>query len=163
MKSEHIIEIIESRPLTDITEDDLAKVRSHVSECAPCRRAFEATQVSALLLKEHAAVWVEPPAFFPTRVLATLRERQAAAEQWSWSRMWRASGALASSMVASVVAFAVLTFVIPGMQNDSELTSAASAYSAEEVILNQGAEYQTEDQVSDAQVLNTLYDTEEDK
>jgi hypothetical protein len=164
MKTAHIIELIESTPLTNISASDLMRVRAHVDICESCKQAFEAATISSLLLKEQAAAPVEPSPFFQTRVLAALRERQAASEQWSWSRMWRAAGVLASSMVASVAAFAALTFVIPGTPTE-DLSSAVNSYSAEEVILNQGsvAGYQTEDQASDAQVLKALYETEEEK
>lgn len=160
MKSEHIIELIESEPLGKIPAGDLAKVREHITGCASCARAFEAIQISSVLLKERAVAGIEPSPFFQTRVLAALRERQAASE-WSWSRMWRSAGVLASSMLASVVAMAVLTFAMPGIQNDSEVSLAGNNYSAEEVILNQNDV--PEDQVSDAQVLDTLYDADEEK
>lgn len=163
MKNEHIIRLIESRPLSNMNEDELAAMRAHAGVCSTCNRAFEAAQISALLLKARAAETFEPPPFFHTRVLAALRDRQAANEQWSWSRMWRATGALASSMVATVATIAVLTFVIPGTQTNSELSSVSNAYSAEEVILNAGdlpdsqsSDNQIDQQVSDGQVLATL-------
>ena len=79
----------------------------------------------------------EPSPFFHRRVLAHLRERQAANETWAWHCI-RATAALASSMVATVAALAVLTFVIPDGQLSSDFaeTSARNAFSAEEVILN---------------------------
>ncbi len=96
--------------------------------------------------------------------MATLRERQAnASDMWALGRMWRAAGALASSMVATVAALAVLTFVIPGNQvtsSQQQLSSLANNYSAEEVLLNQSE--QLDEQLSDAQVLNTIYDADED-
>ena len=164
MKTAHIIELIESTTLTNISASDLARVRTQISSCESCKSTFEAATISSLLLKEQAASKIEPSPFFQTRVLAALRERQAASDQWSWSRMWRAAGVLASSMVASVVAFAVLTFVIPGTPND-QVSSAANSYSAEEIILNRAsvASYQNEEPTSDAQVLNALYDTDEEK
>lgn len=75
--------------------------------------------------------------------------------------MWRAAGALASSMVATVAALAVLTFVMPGQVTTvTPETTALSVYSAEEVILNHG---ESDDQISDSQVLTTLYEAEEDR
>jgi len=76
--------------------------------------------------------------------------------------MWRAAGALASTMVATVAALAVLTFVIPGSQVTSgpqQVSSLSNSYSAEEVLLNQSE--QADEPLSDAQVLNTIYDGEE--
>lgn len=160
MKDKHIINLLESGPLAGLSESDLSEVRSHAGECAGCYQAFEAAQIAALLLKERTAETFEPSPFFQTRVMATLRERQRANEQWAWSRMWRAAGALASSMVATVAALAVLTFVIPGQTTITSETTALSTFSAEEVILNHG---EADDQVSDGQVLTTLYEAEEDR
>ncbi|MCM3904370.1 MAG: hypothetical protein ND866_21960 [Pyrinomonadaceae bacterium] len=160
MKDKHIINLLESGPLAELSESDLSEIRAHAAECAGCHQAFEAAQIAALLLKERIAETFEPSPFFHTRVMATLRERQAANEQWAWSRMWRAAGALASSMVATVAALAVLTFVIPGQTTITSETTALSAYSAEEVILNHS---EFDDQASDGQVLTTLYEAEDDR
>jgi anti-sigma-K factor RskA len=161
MKDKHIINLIESARLSELSKSDLSEIRAHVHECAGCYQAFEAAQIAELLLKERAAETFEPSPFFHTRVMATLRERQTTNEQWAWSRMWRAAGALASSMAATVAALAVLTFVIPGQGTTvTPETTALSAYSAEELILNYG-DY--DDQVSDGQVLTTLYEAEDDR
>jgi anti-sigma-K factor RskA len=161
MKDKHIINLLESAPLAALSDSSLSEIRVHAGECAGCSQAFEAAQIAALLLRERAAETFEPSPFFHTRVMATLRERQATNEQWAWSRMWRAAGALASSMVATVAALAVLTFVIPGQVTTvTPETTAFSAYSAEEVILNHG---ESDDQVSDGQVLTTLYESAEDR
>ena len=160
MKDKHIINLLESAPLAELSESDLSQIRAHAGECAGCQQAFEAAQIATLLLKERAAETFEPTPFFHTRVMATLRERQSAKDQWAWNRMWRAAGALASSMVATVAALAVLTFAIPSQVTTVSETTALSAYSAEEVILNHG---ESDDQVSDGQVLTSLYEAEEDR
>ena len=163
MSNNHIISLIESAPLATLSESDLTAIRVHTDDCLDCWRAFEAAQISMLLLKERAAETLEPSPFFHTRVLATLRERRTAGEQWAWSKVWRAAGALASSMVATVAALAVLTFVIPGSQTVSppqEMTSALNAYSAEDVLLDQGEA--VNNQVSEDQILTTLYGAEDE-
>jgi anti-sigma-K factor RskA len=163
MTNNHIISLIESMALASLSESELTGIRAHIGGCLDCRRAFEAAQVSARLLKERAAETFEPSPFFHTRVMARLREQQAANDLWAWGRMWRAAGALASSMVATVAALAVLTFVIPGNQLVSgppEMSSLSNGYSAEEVILNQSD--QLDEQASDGQVLTTIYAAEED-
>ena len=161
MKNKHIIDLIESTPFGRLNETELTTIRVHTAECSQCLKAFEAAQVSAAMLKERAAEVVEPSPFFHTRVMAQLRERQAANDKWAWSRIWRATGALASSMVATVAALAVLTFVIPDSQvgYDLETTSARNSYSAEEVILNPGN--QLDELASDGSVLKTLDDAAE--
>jgi len=162
MKDEHIISLIENAPLASLDENDLAVISAHTAACTDCLRAFQAAQVSALLLKERVAETFEPSPFFQTRVMANLRERQAASGVWAWSRMWRAAGALASSMVATVAALAVLTLVIPGGQVTSgpQVSSVSNGYSAEEVILDQSPQH--DEQLSDGQLLTTIYGVEEE-
>jgi len=157
----HIINLIESAPLASLSESDLNAIRGHTNDCLDCRRAFEAAQISMLLLKEGASETFEPSPFFHTKVLANLRERQTAGEQWGWSKVWRAAGALASSMAVSVAALAALTFVIPGSQSvvPQEMTSALNTYSAEEVLLDQGEAF---NEVSEDQILTTLYGAEDE-
>jgi len=165
MKDRHIIGLIESAPLASLTEQDLTAIRAHTDSCSGCLRAFQAAQVSALMLKERAAAEFEPSPFFQTRVMATLRERQANeswANSWALSRLWRAAGALTSSMVATVAALAILTFVIPGSQvgSGTQVSSLSNSYSAEEVVLDQNP--QLDEQLSDGQLLGTIYGAEED-
>ena len=162
MSKNHIISLIESAPLTSLSRSDLDAIRAHTGDCEDCRRAFEAAQISVLLLQERAAETFEPSPFLHTRVLAKLRERPATSELWGWTKVWRAAGALASTMVATVAALAVLTFVIPGSQTISgpEVSTALNTYSAEEVLLDQGEA--VNDQVSEDQILNTLFGAEEE-
>jgi anti-sigma-K factor RskA len=166
MKDEHIISLLEGAPLASLTEQDLTAIRAHISQCSGCLQAFQAAQVTALMLKERAAAEFEPSPFFHTRVMAALRERQAANESWanSWalSRLWRAAGALTSSMVATVAALAVLTFVFPGSQvtSGTQVSSLPNSYSAEEVMLDQNP--QLDEQLSDSQLLGTIYGSEEE-
>ena len=162
MKDEHIISLIENGPLASLSANDLAAIRVHAANCAACRRAFQAAQVSVALLKERAGEAFEPSPFFHTRVMATLRERQAN-QSWAWSRLWRAAGALASTMVATVAALAVLTFVGPGNQiaSSGPVVSLANNYSADEVLLNQSE--QAGEPPSDDQVLNTIYNADEER
>lgn len=162
MKNEHVISILESNPFVALNRDEVAKIEAHALTCEACRRAYEAAQVSAALLHERARESFEPSAFFQTRVLAELRERQAAHEKWAWSRLWRTAGGLASSMVATVATLAVLTFVIPGTETAESQNSAStfSGYSTDAVIFDESTV--PSDQISDSEVLATLYETDED-
>ena len=163
MKDKHIINLIVNTVFASLSEADLETIRTHAAECESCERAFAAARLSFLLLKGRSVETFEPSPFFQTRVMAHLRERQAANEGWSWTRIWRATGALASSMVATVAALAILTFMIPESPTTADLlegTTARNAYSAEEVILNPGDLF--DEQVSDGFVLTTIYDAAED-
>jgi hypothetical protein len=80
-------------------------------------------------------------------------------QTWAFGRLWRSAGALASTMVATVAALAVLTVVIPAEVNSgSQWSSLSNGYSAEEVLLDQGTAF--EEQVSDDQLLTTIYSEE---
>ena len=162
MKDKHIIDILEKAPLAGLAEQDRAVVEAHAKECAECRNATDAALLSSMLLKERAAQTISPPLFFQTRVLAMLRERQAMTDSWAFSRMWRAAGALVSSMAATVALLAVLSFGLPtdATSANANAVSAANRYSAEEMMLT-GSDA-SDEQVSDAQVFTTLYDTEEE-
>jgi anti-sigma-K factor RskA len=164
MRDEHIISIIENAPLSSLSESEWENIRSHADQCPRCRRAFEAAQITLLLLKERAAETIEPSPFFQTRVLAALRERQAANETSALKRLWNATGALVSSMAAMVAALAILTVFAPGSQptpGSQQVASAYNSYSAEEVLFDQSDV--NADQMSYGQVLSTLYDSDDDR
>ena len=154
MKETHIIEILDNSPLASLTESELLTVRGHAEGCLPCRRAYEAAQLSTLLIKERAAETVGPPPFFQTRVLAALRERQNNAPVLS--RLWKSAGALVSAMALTTAALAAFSFLTPGAGTvtSQETTAALSPYSAEAVVFNQD---QSDDQITDEQVLNAIY------
>src|SRR5438270_7993685 len=162
MKDEHIIAMLDAAPLDRLNESELASIQAHADTCVKCGRALDAARISSLLLKSRAVETVEPSPFFQTRVLALLRERQAAAvEAWSLGRLWRSAGILFSTMAATVAALAALTFVVPqqATQPSQEVATAGRTYSAEDVILDQSN--QADDQMSYGQVMTTLYATDD--
>lgn len=157
MKTEnHIIALLESLPLRALNDSQRAGIEEHAATCPSCRRAYEAAQVSAKLLEARAKETVEPPLFFETRVLAHVRELRTSGS--GLLRLWRAAGALCSSMAATVVVLGILTFALPAEQTEDNIT--ATRVSAEAVILNQTEI--GEELASDGQVLRTLYAVEED-
>lgn len=161
MKDAHIISLLESAPLAGLSESEMTIVRAHAASCAECRRAFEAAQISALLLKERAAEAIEPSPFFQTRVLAALREQRAAETSApSLWRLWKATGALVSGMAATVAALMVFTFVAPSANTAQEAAATFDSYSAEEVIFSAGD--LSDDDLSYDQVLAAVYESDED-
>lgn len=160
MRNEHVISILESKPLGELNENELAQIHAHFLICESCRQAYEAAQVSEILLKERAAEILQPSPFFQTRVLAALRERRSENESWAWSRLWRTAGGLASSMVATVATLAILTFVVPGTPGVDSQGPALNPYSTEAVVLNENTP--SDDQLSNNDVYATLYETDDD-
>lgn len=163
MRDEHIIEVLERGPLADLGESELAAVRAHAARCGACGRAFEAARLSALLLRERAALEVEPSPFFQTRVMAALRERRAGKESWSLARLWKATGALVSSMALTVAALAALTLLGPGAaeapDETQDIASVSDTYSAENLFLPRDEAAETE--MTYEQVLTAIYEAGE--
>ena len=138
MKDIHILEILDRASFADLSEDELNVVETHAASCLDCRRAFAAARVSAVLLGARAAApAVEPSAFFQSKVLNAIREKQPLrkpiAAFWRW---WQASYPLVCSMLFIVITLAVLTMIAP-KSNTEQAVSTYNLYSTDSVILNQ--------------------------
>jgi len=152
MKDKHIIEVIDSVALASLSPIELDEVKSHARECAPCGTAFEAAELSALVIKQRAQVKIEPSPFFQTRVMAAWREQQAVESEPAFMRLWKSASALVSTMALATVVLAVTTFVYPDPAT-AVTEQVASSDAAEAVIFDQGDE-----QLTYEQVLSTIYD-----
>lgn len=158
MRDEHVKKLLDEAPLASLGQAELSAVRAHVETCDECRRAFDAAQVSSLMLKARTQEAFEPSPFFQTRVLAALRERRAAEEErWTLARLWKSAGLLVSSMAATTAALAVFTFVAPSEQATAQ-ELASGAYTAESVILGDAGD----EQMTYDQVLTSLYGAEDE-
>ena len=154
MKDNHIIAILDDKPFANLSETDLTAIRLHVAACSPCKNAYQAAEISGLLIKESADEAfknsLEANPFFQTRVLAAWREQNESVS--ALRRLWNATGALVATMAATTAALAVLTFVAPS-SDINQPTAALVPYSAEAVVLDQS----DKDQVTDDQVLSAIY------
>jgi|SRR5882724_5926712 len=162
MKEKHIIDMLEKGPLANLTESEVHMISAHAEICSACQSAYEASRISTLLIKERSAETMEPSPFFQTRVTAAWRERQASDNVPAFWRLWKTAGALVSSMALTTAALAVLSFVAPGTGTGTSQNTAAdlSPYSAEAVVFNQD---QSNDQMTDEQVINAIYANDEVK
>ena len=159
MRDEHIKKLLDEASLSSLGKAELASVRAHAETCEECRRAFEAAQVSSLMLKARTQETFEPSPFFQTRVLAALREQRAAEEErWTLARLWKSAGLLVSSMAATVAALAVFTFVAPSETTVGPEVASGSPYTAESVIFDES----DDDQMTYDQVLTSLYGAEDE-
>jgi hypothetical protein len=150
MKYQHITEILDNAPVASLSEHDRETIRAHVSECAACGQAYEAAQLSELLLKDRSAEAIEPSPFFQTRMMAAWREQQEAGRMPAFSRLWKSAGALVSSLALTTAALAVLSFTVP----QATPTSAETTTAVESLVLD-GAE--TEEQLTEEQMLSAMY------
>jgi hypothetical protein len=157
MNHKHITEVLDSTALTALSPSELNEIRAHARDCEPCSNAFAAAQLSALVMKERAQAVIEPSPFFQTRVMAAIREQQAAESVPAIRRLWTSARGLVSSMALTTAALAALSFMVAAPATvPSEQTAAA--LSAESVILGQDAEDLTYEQV-----MNAIYTEDEDR
>jgi hypothetical protein len=152
MNDKHIIEVIDSVAIAGLSPIELDEVKTHTRECASCRTAFEAAQLSALVIAQRAQVTIEPSPFFHTRVLAAWREQQGVENVPAFLRLWNSARALVSTMALVTIALAVTTFVFPDPAT-AVTEQVASADAAEAVIFDQ-----TDEHLTFEQVLSTIYD-----
>jgi predicted anti-sigma-YlaC factor YlaD len=150
MKDQHITEILDNAPPASLSEHDRETIRAHVSECTACRQAYEAAQLSELLLKDRTAEAIGPSPFFQTRVMAAWREQQEAGRMPVFGRLWKSAGALVSSLALTTAALAALSFTVPQATQTSSETNPA----VESMVLD-GAE--TEEQLTEEQMLSAMY------
>ncbi|HEY6802772.1 MAG TPA: hypothetical protein VI306_04250 [Pyrinomonadaceae bacterium] len=154
MKDKHVIDILDETPLRSLSAEQHNIIRSHSLECSTCMSAYQAAKISSVVLAERVQTVIEPGPFFQTRVMAALREQQAVEGVPAWLRLWKAAGALVSSMAVATVALAALSFAVPSTAPDQTATAA----SAESIILDQASD----EQLSYEQVLSTIYADEDE-
>ena len=157
MKDKHITEVLDSAALAALSPSELDEIREHGRDCEPCNEAFAAAQLSALVIQERAQAVIEPSPFFQTRVMAAIREQQAAESVPAFSRLWKSARGLVSSMALTTAALAALSFVVasPATSSSDQTTAALTA---ESVIFGQDA-----DDLTYEQVMNAIYEDDEDK
>lgn len=157
MNHKHITEVLDSKALAALSPTELNEIRAHARDCEPCSDAFAAAQLSALVMKERAQAVIEPSPFFQTRVMAALREQQAAESVPAIWRLWTSARGLVSSMALTTAALAALSFMVAAPPT-VPLEQTAAALSAESVILGQDA-----DELTYEQVMNAIYTDDEDR
>lgn len=155
MKDKHITEVLDNVSITSLSEIELSEIRIHTKDCVSCRDAFEAAQLSTVILRTRAQVTIEPSPFFQTRVMAALREQQAVESVPAMWRLWKSAKVLVSSMAVTTAALAALSFVLPATA--TPVDQPVSAFSAESVIMGQA-----NDELTYEQVMSTIY-AEEDE
>ncbi len=152
MKDKHITEILDNASIANLSEGELSEIQTHARDCVSCRGAYDAARLSAVVVRSRAQATIEPSPFFPTRVMAALREQQAVESVPAMWRLWGSAKALVSSMAVTTAALAALSFMIPAPAT-SVVDQTASVYSAESVIMGQASD----EQMTYEQVLGTIY------
>ena len=93
--------------------------------------------------------------------MAAIRESRLSTEEAPLVRMWRAAGALVSTMAILVVMLAGMTIFSenPDSQTDLTIASSQNLYSPEYVVLERGN--LGDDELANDQVVSTIYDLED--
>jgi len=159
MADTHIIRTLEEKPFDSLSAGDIASAESHIAICDECKSAYDAARIAASLIQARTAETVDVGPFFKTRVMAAIRESRLSPEESPLVRMWRAAGALVSTMAVLLVMLAGMT--IFSESPDSQMTMAASQnlYSPEYVVLERGD--LGDDELANDQVVSTIYDLED--
>ena len=162
MRDMHIIKLLEEKPFYSLSGGDIASAESHIASCGECKSAYDAARVAASLIQTRASETIDVGPFFKTRVMATLRERRLSSEEPALVRMWRAAGALVSTMTALLVILAGMT--IFSQRSDSQMQGPSVAvsqnlFSPEYVVLERGD--LVDDELANDQVVATMYDLED--
>jgi len=109
MQEQHIIDLLDTRPLNDLRDAELSAINQHTANCRRCLQAFQAAQLSNLLLRSRAELKTEPSTFFKTNLLAAIRDEQVQLGPFSFFRIWREACNLIYSMAALAVIIGGLT------------------------------------------------------
>ncbi len=160
MKVVHVTEIIDGKGLGALADSELELVEVHAAECADCAETLFAARFTQGLLRVHAeTVTAEPPAFFETRVLATIREKYVERLPfWSFRRWWQASYGMVGAMVLIAAVLGMLTLFAPAANDQGDMSSY-SLYSTEADVLNK----RSARDLSREQLLEVIYSGKKDQ
>jgi predicted anti-sigma-YlaC factor YlaD len=162
MPDNHIIKMLDEKPFSSLGDGDIASAESHIATCEQCKSAYDAARVAASLIQARTSETVDPGPFFKTRVMAAIRERQLTAEEPALARMWRAAGALISTMALLLVTLTGMTIFSQSTDSQSQTPVVAASqnlYSPEYVVLTGGD--LGDGELANDQVLGTVYDLED--
>jgi hypothetical protein len=158
MSENHITNLLDAKPFSDLNEEEISTVRSHVITCVECRSAYESAKITSSLLEARTSEAVEAGPFFKTRVMAEIRARRLASEEPALMRMWKSARALVTTMALLLVVLAGITIFTRATDPQEAALVGPSMYSPEYVVLARG---DSDDDLTNYQVLETIYDPED--
>ena len=139
MRNEHILEILDEKAFSEISEAEKKSIESHTAKCSACLQAYQAAKITSLLLKTSVTQNFEPSPFFQKRVMASLREKQAKVSPlFAFARMWKASGTLVAMMITTVFVLVALTVFAPNYNQVSGATISASDNDSADIVILDG-------------------------
>lgn len=157
MSDNHILYLLDDRPLSSLTATELEQITAHNANCDPCSSAYEAAQIAFALLQERSAVSIEPSPFFQTRVMAAIREKNQEKEADGILKFWQAAKALLTSMAAVVVLLTTLT-IYTANTSSTEVTESSLSFNSDpaEVVIYGRANFD-EVEITNSDALSDIY------
>jgi len=153
--TEHIVKLLEERPLASLSKAERDFIEAHVAACSDCFRAYEAAQAALLLLRGRASMVATPPPFFETRVLAAMRSKRTTSKRLGLTQLWETARPLFASMAMSIIMLLAFTFYGERSQPTAPPPDLAlvNAESPDWVVLGSD----DDDEMTDTQALEILY------
>jgi len=158
MRDNHITNLLDAKPFSDLSDAEISTVESHVLSCAACRSAYDSARVTSSLIEARTLETIEAGPFFKTRVMAELRARRLTAEEPALVRMWKSARALVTTMALLLVLLAGVTIFTRAADSNEGTSLGPGVYSPEYVVLARG---DSDDELTNYQVLETIYDLED--
>jgi len=158
MRDTHIISSLEEKSFDSLSAHDLAIAESHIAVCDECKSAYDSARITSLLIQARAAETVDVTPFFKTRVMAAIREHRLSPEEPALVRMWRAAGAMVSTMAMLLVILAGMTIFTEGPDSQMD-TASQNLYSPEYVVFVRADP--GDDELANDEVVSTIYDLED--
>jgi hypothetical protein len=128
MPDNHIIRVLDEKPFSSLGDSDIASAESHIATCDQCKFAYDAARVAASMIQARTSETVDPGPFFKTRVMAAIRERHLTPEEPALVRMWRAAGALISTMALLLVTLTGMTIFSQSPDSQSQTPVVAASF-----------------------------------
>jgi hypothetical protein len=159
MKNDHILEILDEKAFSEISEAEKKLMENHTAQCSACLQSYQAAKISSLLLKTSVTQNFEPSPFFQKRVMANLRERQVKISPlFVFAKMWRASGTLVAMMITTVLALIALTVLAPNYNQVSGATITAVDNDSADIVILDGKNPTKEP--TNEQIFQMVYGTD---
>ncbi len=161
MNDKHILEILDGKRFTELSNNELGNIQIHSAECSSCREAFDSARIASVLLNVHAETYAVAAAlFFEAKLMNALKAKQNLRKPIAaFRRWWQASYMLVCSMLLVVFGFVALTFFAPSSNvGETQAVSNFNLYSTESVILNQ----KSPRNLTEEQALEVIYNAKSD-
>lgn len=158
MRCEEVIEMLNQHSMNDLGGNGIDE---HAVSCDSCRRKVNAARLAHELVVLRAGETVRPPLYFYSKLMERLGETGRRAEN-SFLAMWHSARVVVCSMVLLLVALAVMNVVHNRPSRAvAPADEVSQAQDSVERMMTRAGDPQSDRNLSNAQVLDTLFAPEE--